>query len=84
MVDVAMQLSLRQVAAVVDPSEWGSICIQGGASVRVSLVRDALGAQGLRRTWSPSARADQISVGRSEESLARASIGDFEVRGGGG
>ena len=52
-----MQLSLRQVAAVVDPSEWGSICIQGGASVRVSLVRDALGAQGLRRTRRSAFRA---------------------------
>ena len=26
----------------VDPSEWGSVCIQDGSSVRVTLVRDAL------------------------------------------
>jgi len=49
---------LRQIAAVVDPSEWGSVCIQDGSSVRVSLVRDAPGGPGPRfRTRFSGSRA---------------------------
>lgn len=44
---------LRQIAAVVDPSVWGSVCIQDGSSVRVALRARARNERQTRQPLQP-------------------------------